>query len=161
MQQDSNIIKFERNRLFKSKILSYFIATINVTAQVVLLFNTIDYIIAYFFKNWDITLGYYNLTELANGFLIALILQFLFIEMSYASIDTANKIIKIRNLNTHLIPIKKSILDITKVEISQKEYNLMLYFKKKKKLRISIKECNKFNKLLQELNPSIEVEYEE
>lgn len=161
MQQDSNIIKFERNRLSKSKILSYFIATINVTAQVVLLFNTIDYIIAYFFKNWDITLGYYNLTELANGFLIALILQFLFIEMSYASIDTANKIIKIRNLNTHLIPIKKSILDITKVEISQKEYNLMLYFKKKKKLRISIKECNKFTKLLQELNPSIEVEYEE
>ena len=161
MQQDSNIIKFERNRLFKSKILSYFIATINVTAQVVLLFNTIDYIIAYFFKNWDITLGYYNLTELAYGFLIALILQFLFIEMSYASIDTANKIIKIRNLNTHLIPIKKSILDITKVEISQKEYNLMLYFKKKKKLRISIKECNKFVTLLQELNPSIEVEYKE
>ena len=161
MQQDSNIIKFERNRLFKSKILSYFIATINVTAQVVLLFNTIDYIIAYFFKNWDINLGYYNLTELANGFLIALILQFLFIEMSYASIDTANKIIKIRNLNTHLIPIKKSILDITKVEISQKEYNLMLYFKKKKKLRISIKECNKFVTLLQELNPAIEVEYKE
>ena len=161
MQQDSNIIKFERNRLFKSKILSYFIATINVTAQVVLLFNTIDYIIAYFFKNWDITLGYYNLTELAYGFLIALILQFLFIEMSYASIDTANKIIKIRNLNTHLIPIKKSILDITKVEISQKEYNLMLYFKKKKKLRTSIKECNKFVKLLQELNPSIEVEHKE
>ena len=161
MQQDSNMIKFERNRLFKSKILSYFIATINVTAQVVLLFNTIDYIIAYFFKNWDITLGYYNLTELANGFLIALILQFLFIEMSYASIDTANKIIKIRNLNTHLIPIKKSILDITKVEISQKEYNLMLYFKKKKKLRISIKECNKFVTILQELNPSIEVEYKE
>ena len=81
--------------------------------------------------------------------------------MSYASIDTANKIIKIRNLNTHLIPIKKSILDITKVEISQKEYNLMLYFKKKKKLRISIKECNKFVTLLQELNPSIEVEYKE
>ena len=161
MQQDSNIIKFERNRLFKSKILSYFIATINVTAQVVLLFNTIDYIIAYFVKNWDITLGYYNLTELAYAFLIALILQFLFIEMSYASIDTANKIIKIRNLNTHLIPIKKSILDITKVEISQKEYNLMLYFKKKKKLRISIKECNKFVTLLQELNPSIEVEYKE
>ena len=51
MQQDSNIIKFERNRLFKSKILSYFIATINVTAQVVLLFNTIDYIIAYFENN--------------------------------------------------------------------------------------------------------------
>lgn len=161
MQQDSNIIKFERNRLFKSKILSYFIATINVTAQVVLLFNTIDYIIAYFFKNWDITLGYYNLTELAKVFLIALILQFLFIEMSYASIDTANKIIKIRNLNTHLIPIKKSILDITKVEISQKEYNLMLYFKKKKKLRISIKKCNKFVTLLQELNPAIEVEYKE
>lgn len=161
MQQDSNIIKFERNRLFKSKTISYFVATINVTAQVVLLCNTIDYIVAYFSINWNITLGYYNLTELANIFFLALILQFLFIEMSYARIDTANKIIKIRNLRTHLIPIKKSILDITKVEISQKEYNLMLYFKKKKKLRISIKECNKFTKLLQELNPNIEVEYKE
>ena len=158
MKKDSNTIKFERNRLFKSKILTYLFSTITVVAIVFLANNTLDHIMAYFLAEWT-PIGFYDLIDITRFLFLALLLQFLMVEMSCLKVNTTDKTIKIRNLGTWLIPIKKNILDLEKVEVFQKEVNLILYFKEKRKVVSSVKDCTKFVKLLQDINPAIEVEY--
>lgn len=159
MQQDSNIIKFDKNRRFKSRVLSYIVDAVTWTAIVTLLFDFIYFTLAYFGIKSDIFV-IQNMYDLLLDLFSFAILAIIF-DYGNTKVNLAKKTIQVQDVWTFYLPVQIEIINIYQIEVSQHITNLVIYSKEKRKIALSVKECNKFVKLLQELNPNIEVEYKE
>jgi hypothetical protein len=160
---DSNIISFEPNRRFKSKLLSLIVEAVNSTAVIVLLFTIIDMVLGFFNVKSDI-FAIEGVWDILSTLITMLFLHLIANGTTTTRVDVQAQSLRIQNPSTFSIPIKKNISTITRIEVHPNlrwEINVNVIFENRSKLSASIKDYTKFVTLLQEINPEIEVEYKE
>ena len=160
---DSNIISFESNRTFKSKLLSLIVETLDSTAAVVLLFIIIDMALDFFDIKSDI-FAIEGVWDILRTLIVMLFLHLIAKGTTTTRVDVQAQSLRIQNPSTFSIPVKKKISTIKRIEVHPNlrwEINVNVIFEDSSKLSASIKDYTKFVTLLQELNPAIEVEYKD
>ena len=160
---NSNIISFESNRTFKSKLLSLIVETLDSTASIVLLFIIIDMVLGLFDVKSDI-FAIEGAWDILRTLIVVLFLHLIAKGTTTTRVDMQAQSLRIQNPSTFSIPIKKNISAIKRIEVHSNlrwEINVNVIFEDSSKLSASIKDPTRFVKLLQELNPNIEVEYKE
>ena len=163
-QTNNNFIVFDSNRLFKSKLLSCLIESLDLSAWMILI-KTILYIIATTAGFQQIILMYESPEDLLFLIFISFIIVCIFKMCTITKIDTTTQTLYIQNPSTFTMPIKKDIKSISKIIVfphnRYRQNIIILTTSTSSKKSTSIREYTQFVKLLQELNPSIEVEYKE
>lgn len=158
-----NIISFESNRTFKSKVLSLMIETLNTTACIVLLFIILNVVLEYCGVETDI-FAIEGAWDILRTLIVVFVLHLIMSKSTLTRVDIQSKTLVLQNPSTFSIPIKTNILAIKRIELHPNlrwEFNVNIICNNGRKLSTSIKDIEKFVQLLKEQNPSIEVEYKE
>lgn len=158
-----NIISFESNRTFKSKVLSLMIETLNTTACIVLLFIILNVVLEYCGVESDI-FAIEGAWDILRTLIVVFVLHLIMSKSTLTRVDIQSKTLVLQNPSTFSIPIKTNILAIKRIELHPNlrwEFNVNIICNNGRKLSTSIKDIEKFVQLLKEQNPSIEVEYKE
>lgn len=159
MKNVQNIIPFEQEYLFKSKLLSILIASINATACVVF----IEMIVHLILKALDVETDLFlktSIGDVLSTFMVMLVIEFLFNLGTNTKVYVDNRILQIQTVARFFFPRRMNIMEIEKV-IVRTSKSIVVVITPHNNVSTSIKDYTKFVTLLQELNPSIEVEYKE
>ena len=159
MKNVQNIIPFEQEYLFKSKLLSILIASINATACVVF----IEMIVHLILKALDVETDLFlktSIGDVLSTFMVMLVIEFLFNLGTNTKVYVDNRILQIQTVARFFFPRRMNIMEIEKV-IVRTSKSIVVVIDSQNHVSTSIKDYTKFVTLLQELNPSIEVEYKE
>lgn len=159
MKNVQNIIPFEQEYLFKSKLLSILIASINATACVVF----IEMIVHLILKALDVETDLFlktSIGDVLSTFMVMLVIEFLFNLGTNTKVYVDNRILQIQTVVRFFFPRKINIMKIEKVLVRTSK-SIVVVITPHNNVSTSIKDYTKFVTLLQELNPSIEVEYKE
>ena len=158
-----NIISFESNRTFKSKVLSLMIETLNTTACIVLLFIILNVVLEYCGVESDI-FAIEGAWDILRTLIVVFVLHLIMSKSTLTRVDIQSKTLVLQNPSTFSIPIKTNILAIKRIELHPNlrwEFNVNIICSNGRKLSTCIKDIEKFVQLLKEQNSSIEVEYTE
>lgn len=158
-----NIISFESNRTFKSKVLSLTIETLNTTACIVLLFIILNVVLEYCGVETDI-FAIEGAWDILRTLIVVFVLHLIMRNFTITRVDIQSKTLVLQNPSTFSIPIKTNILAIKRIELHPNrrwEFNVNIICNNGRTLSTSVKDIEKFVQLLKEQNPSIEVEYQE
>lgn len=159
MKNVQNIIPFEQEYLFKSKLLSILIASINATACVVF----IEMIVHLILKALDVETDLFlktSIGDVLSTFMVMLVIEILFNLGTNTKVYVDNRILQIQTVARFFFPRRMNIMEIEKV-IVRTSKSIVVVIDSQNHVSTSIKDYTKFVTLLQELNPSIEVEYKE
>ena len=159
MKNVQNIIPFEQECLFKSKLLSILIASINATACVVF----IEMIVHLILKALDVETDLFlktSIGDVLSTFMVMLVIEFLFNLGTNTKVYVDNRILQIQTVARFFFPRRMNIMEIEKV-IVRTSKSIVVVITPHNNVSTSIKDYTKFVTLLQELNPAIEVEYKE
>ena len=159
MKNVQNIIPFEQEYLFKSKLLSILIASINATACVVF----IEMIVHLILKALDVETDLFlktSIGDVLSTFMVMLVIEFLFNLGTNTKVYVDNRILQIQTVVRFFFPRKINIMKIEKVLVRTSK-SIVVVITPHNNVSTSIKDYTKFVTLLQELNPAIEVEYKE
>ena len=159
MKNVQNIIPFEQEYLFKSKLLSILIASINATACVVF----IEMIVHLILKALDVETDLFlktSIGDVLSTFMVMLVIEFLFNLGTNTKVYVDNRILQIQTVVRSFFPRKINIMKIEKVLVRTSK-SIVVVITPHNNVSTSIKDYTKFVTLLQELNPAIEVEYKE
>ncbi|MBQ8832415.1 MAG: hypothetical protein IJ000_02850 [Paludibacteraceae bacterium] len=159
MKNVQNIIPFEQEYLFKSKLLSILIASINATACVVF----IEMIVHLILKALDVETDLFlktSIGDVLSTFMVMLVIEFLFNLGTNTKVYVDNRILQIQTVARFFFPRRMNIMEIEKV-IVRTSKSIVVVVDSQNHVSTSIKDYTKFVTLLQELNPAIEVEYKE
>ena len=159
MKNVQNIIPFEQEYLFKSKLLSILIASINATACVVF----IEMIVHLILKALDVETDLFlktSIGDVLSTFMVMLVIEFLFNLGTNTKVYVDNRILQIQTVARFFFPRRMNIMEIEKV-IVRTSKSIVVVIDSQNHVSTSIKDYTKFVTILQELNPSIEVEYKE
>ena len=159
MKNVQNIIPFEQEYLFKSKLLSILIASINATACVVF----IEMIVHLILKALDVETDLFlktSIGDVLSTFMVMLVIEFLFNLGTNTKVYVDNRILQIQTVVCFFFPRKINIMTIEKVLVRTSK-SIVVVITPHNNVSTSIKDYTKFVTLLQELNPAIEVEYKE
>ena len=159
MKNVQNIIPFEQEYLFKSKLLSILIASINATACVVF----IEMIVHLILKALDVETDLFlktSIGDVLSTFMVMLVIEFLFNLGTNTKVYVDNRILQIQTVVCFFFPRKINIMTIEKVLVRTSK-SIVVVITPHNNVSTSIKDYTKFVTLLQELNPNIEVEYKE
>ena len=159
MKNVQNIIPFEQEYLFKSKLLSILIASINATACVVF----IEMIVHLILKALDVETDLFlktSIGDVLSTFMVMLVIEFLFNLGTNTKVYVDNRILQIQTVARFFFPRRMNIMEIEKV-IVRTSKSIVVVITPHNNVSTSIKDYTKFVTLLQELNPAIEVEYKE
>ena len=159
MKNVQNIIPFEQEYLFKSKLLSILIASINATACVVF----IEMIVHLILKALDVETDLFlktSIGDVLSTFMVMLVIEFLFNLGTNTKVYVDNRILQIQTVARFFFFLRMNIMEIEKV-IVRTSKSIVVVITPHNNVSTSIKDYTKFVTLLQELNPSIEVEYKE
>lgn len=159
MKNVQNIIPFEQEYLFKSKLLSILIASINATACVVF----IEMIVHLILKALDVETDLFlktSIGDVLSTFMVMLVIEFLFNLGTNTKVYVDNRILQIQTVARFFFPRRMNIMEIEKV-IVRTSKSIVVVIDSQNHVSTSIKDYTKFVTLLQELNPNIEVEYKE
>ena len=159
MKNVQNIIPFEQEYLFKSKLLSILIASINATACVVF----IEMIVHLILKALDVETDLFlktSIGDVLSTFMVMLVIEFLFNLGTNTKVYVDNRILQIQTVVRFFFPRKINIMKIEKVLVRTSK-SIVVVITPHNNVSTSIKDYTKFVTLLQELNPEIEVEYKE
>ena len=159
MKNVQNIIPFEQEYLFKSKLLSILIASINATACVVF----IEMIVHLILKALDVETDLFlktSIGDVLSTFMVMLVIEFLFNLGTNTKVYVDNRVLQIQTVVRFFFPRKINIMKIEKVLVRTSK-SIVVVITPHNNVSTSIKDYTKFVTLLQELNPSIEVEYKE
>lgn len=159
MKNVQNIIPFEQEYLFKSKLLSILIASINATACVVF----IEMIVHLILKALDVETDLFlktSIGDVLSTFMVMLVIEFLFNLGTNTKVYVDNRILQIQTVVRFFFPRKINIMKIEKVLVRTSK-SIVVVITPHNNVSTSIKDYTKFVTLLQELNPNIEVEYKE
>ena len=158
-----NIISFESNRTFKSKVLSLIIETLNTTACIVLLFVILNVVLEYCGVESDI-FAIEGAWEILHTLIVVFVLHLIMSKSTLTRVDIQSETLVLQNPSTFSIPIKTNILAIKRIELHPNrrwEFNVNIICSNGRKLSTRVKDIEKFVQLLKEQNSSIEVEYKE
>ena len=159
MKNVQNIIPFEQEYLFKSKLLSILIASINATACVVF----IEMIVHLILKALDVETDLFlktSIGDVLSTFMVMLVIEFLFNLGTNTKVYVDNRILQIQTVVRFFFPRKINIMKIEKVLVRTSK-SIVVVITPHNNVSTSIKDYTKFVTLLQELNPAIEVEYKD
>ena len=159
MKNVQNMISFEKKYLFKSKVLSILVASINATACVVF----IEMIVHLILKALDVETDLFlktSIGDVLSTFMVMLVIEFLFNLGTNTKVYVDNRILQIQTVARFFFPRRMNIMEIEKV-IVRTSKSIVVVIDSQNHVSTSIKDYTKFVTLLQELNPSIEVEYKE
>ena len=159
MKNVQNIIPFEQEYLFKSKLLSILIASINATACVVF----IEMIVHLILKALDVETDLFlktSIGDVLSTFMVMLVIEFLFNLGTNTKVYVDNRVLQIQTVVRFFFPRKINIMKIEKVLVRTSK-SIVVVITPHNNVSTSIKDYTKFVTLLQELNPAIEVEYKE
>ena len=159
MKNVQNMISFEKKYLFKSKVLSILVASINATACVVF----IEMIVHLILKALDVETDLFlktSIGDVLSTFMVMLVIEFLFNLGTNTKVYVDNRILQIQTVARFFFPRRMNIMEIEKV-IVRTSKSIVVVVDSQNHVSTSIKDYTKFVTLLQELNPAIEVEYKE
>lgn len=159
MKNVQNMISFEKKYLFKSKVLSILVASLNATACVVF----IEMIIHLILKALDVETDLFlktSIGDVLSTFMVMLVIEFLFNLGTNTKVYVDNRILQIQTVARFFFPRRMNIMEIEKV-IVRTSKSIVVVIDSQNHVSTSIKDYTKFVTILQELNPSIEVEYKE
>ena len=159
MKNVQNMISFEKKYLFKSKVLSILVASLNATACVVF----IEMIVHLILKALDVETDLFlktSIGDVLSTFMVMLVIEFLFNLGTNTKVYVDNRILQIQTVARFFFPRRMNIMEIEKV-IVRTSKSIVVVVDSQNHVSTSIKDYTKFVTLLQELNPSIEVEYKE
>ena len=159
MKNVQNIIPFEQEYLFKSKLLSILMASINATACVVF----IEMIVHLILKALDVETDLFlktSIGDVLSTFMVMLVIEFLFNLGTNTKVYVDNRILQIQTVARFFFPRRMNIMEIEKV-IVRTSKSIVVVITPHNNVSTSIKDYTKFVTILQELNPAIEVEYKE
>lgn len=159
MKNVQNMISFEKKYLFKSKVLSILVASLNATACVVF----IEMIVHLILKALDVETDLFlktSIGDVLSTFMVMLVIEFLFNLGTNTKVYVDNRILQIQTVARFFFPRRMNIMEIEKV-IVRTSKSIVVVITPHNNVSTSIKDYTKFVTLLQELNPSIEVEYKE
>ena len=159
MKNVQNMISFEKKYLFKSKVLSILVASINATACVVF----IEMIVHLILKALDVETDLFlktSIGDVLSTFMVMLVIEFLFNLGTNTKVYVDNRILQIQTVARFFFPRRMNIMEIEKV-IVRTSKSIVVVIDSQNHVSTSIKDYTKFVTLLQELNPTIEVEYKE
>lgn len=159
MKNVQNMISFEKKYLFKSKVLSILVASLNATACVVF----IEMIVHLILKALDVETDLFlktSIGDVLSTFMVMLVIEFLFNLGTNTKVYVDNRILQIQTVARFFFPRRMNIMEIEKV-IVRTSKSIVVVIDSQNHVSTSIKDYTKFVTLLQELNPSIEVEYKE
>ena len=159
MKNVQNMISFEKKYLFKSKVLSILVASLNATACVVF----IEMIVHLILKALDVETDLFlktSIGDVLSTFMVMLVIEFLFNLGTNTKVYVDNRILQIQTVARFFFPRRMNIMEIEKV-IVRTSKSIVVVVDSQNHVSTSIKDYTKFVTLLQELNPAIEVEYKE
>ena len=159
MKNVQNMISFEKKYLFKSKVLSILVASLNATACVVF----IEMIVHLILKALDVETDLFlktSIGDVLSTFMVMLVIEFLFNLGTNTKVYVDNRILQIQTVARFFFPRRMNIMEIEKV-IVRTSKSIVVVITPHNNVSTSIKDYTKFVTLLQELNPAIEVEYKE
>ena len=159
MKNVQNMISFEKKYLFKSKVLSILVASLNATACVVF----IEMIVHLILKALDVETDLFlktSIGDVLSTFMVMLVIEFLFNLGTNTKVYVDNRILQIQTVVRFFFPRKINIMKIEKVLVRTSK-SIVVVITPHNNVSTSIKDYTKFVTLLQELNPAIEVEYKE
>lgn len=164
MKTNQNLVVFQSCKTFKSRFLDLLISTIEVTAEITLLFIVIDLILGYFHIELELNVfAIEGIWDIVGTFIVVLFLNIIFRNLTTTKVDVQNKVLHLRTFSLLSLVTKKNIMEIECIMVRSIKcswYNVVIVCKGKR-ISLSINDDAKFTSLLQELNPAIEVEYKD
>lgn len=164
MQANQNIVVFQPCKSFKSTFIEILISTLETTAELTLLFIIIDMILGYLHVELELDVfAIEGIWDIVDTFIVVFILNVIFRKLITTKVDVQNKILKLRTISLLSLVTKKNIMEIERIIVTTNTRLLgnVAIVCNGRKIGTSINDYTKFVTLLQELNPSIEVEYKE
>ena len=164
MQTNQNIVVFQPRKSFKSTFIEILINTLEATAELTLLFIIIDMILGYLHVELELDVfAIEGIRDIVDTFIVVFILNVIFRKLITTKVDVQNKILKLRTISRLSLVTKKNIMEIERIIVTTNTRLLgnVAIVCNGRKIGTSINDYTKFVTLLQELNPSIEVEYKE
>lgn len=159
MKKVQDVISFEQKYRFKSKCISILVASLNATACVVFL----EVIIHLLLKALDIECDIFfkeSVEDVLSTFMVMLVIELVFNFGTNNKVDINTKMLQIQTVERFFFPRKVNVMEIEKVVVCTSK-SIVVVITPHNHVSTSIKDYTKFVTLLQELNPSIEVEYKE
>ena len=164
MQTNQNIVVFQPCKSFKSTFIEILINTLEATAELTLLFIIIDMILGYLHVELELDVfAIEGIRDIVDTFIVVFIVNVIFRKLITTKVDVQNKILKLRTISLLSLVTKKNIMEIERIIVTTNTRLLgnVAIVCNGRKIGTSINDYTKFVTLLQELNPSIEVEYKE
>lgn len=164
MQTNQNIVVFQPCKSFKSTFIEILINTLEATAEITLLFIIIDMILGYLHVELELDVfAIEGIRDIVDTFIVVFIVNVIFRKLITTKVDVQNKILKLRTISLLSLVTKKNIMEIERIIVTTNTRLLgnVAIVCNGRKIGTSINDYTKFVTLLQELNPSIEVEYKE
>lgn len=164
MQTNQNIVVFQPRKSFKSTFIEILINTLEATAELTLLFIIIDMILGYLHVELELDVfAIEGIWDIVDTFIVVFIVNVIFRKLITTKVDVQNKILKLRTISLLSLVTKKNIMEIERIIVTTNTRLLgnVAIVCNGRKIGTSINDYTKFVTLLQELNPSIEVEYKE
>lgn len=164
MQTNQNIVVFQPCKSFKSTFIEILINTLEATAEITLLFIIIDMILGYLHVELELDVfAIEGIWDIVDTFIVVFIVNVIFRKLITTKVDVQNKILKLRTISRLSLVTKKNIMEIERIIVTTNTRLLgnVAIVCNGRKIGTSINDYTKFVTLLQELNPSIEVEYKE
>lgn len=164
MQTNQNIVVFQPRKSFKSTFIEILINTLEATAELTLLFIIIDMILGYLHVELELDVfAIEGIWDIVDTFIVVFIVNVIFRKLITTKVDVQNKILKLRTISRLSLVTKKNIMEIERIIVTTNTRLLgnVAIVCNGRKIGTSINDYTKFVTLLQELNPSIEVEYKE
>ena len=164
MQTNQNIVVFQPRKSFKSTFIEILINTLEATAEITLLFIIIDMILGYLHVELELDVfAIEGIWDIVDTFIVVFIVNVIFRKLITTKVDVQNKILKLRTISRLSLVTKKNIMEIERIIVTTNTRLLgnVAIVCNGRKIGTSINDYTKFVTLLQELNPSIEVEYKE
>ena len=159
MKNVQNMISFEKKYLFKSKVLSILVASLNATACVVFIEMIIHLILKALNIESDLFL-HESIEDVLSTFMVMFVIEITFNLGTNTKVDVNNKSLQIQTVVRFFFPRKINTMKIEKVLVCTSK-SIVVVITPHNHVSTSIKDYTKFVTLLQELNPNIEVEYKE
>lgn len=159
MKNVQNMISFEKKYLFKSKVLSILVASLNATACVVFIEMIIHLILKALNIESDLFL-HESIEDVLSTFMVMFVIEITFNLGTNTKVDVNNKSLQIQTVVRFFFPRKINIMKIEKVLVCTSK-SIVVVITPHNNVSTSIKDYTKFVTLLQELNPAIAVEYKE
>ena len=164
MQTNQNIVVFQPCKSFKSTFIEILINTLEATAEITLLFIIIDMILGYLHVELELDVfAIEGIRDIVDTFIVVFIVNVIFRKLITTKVDVQNKILKLRTISLLSLVTKKNIMEIERIIVTTNTRLLgnVAIVCNGRKIGTSINDYTKFVTLLQELNPSIAVEYKE